>query len=452
MSLLTELPMVTATPAPPFQPSSASASSHKIEGKIDQDWLRQLALEAGADDVGLVEIDRPDLEKDRPDILNAFPHTQTLLSFVVRTNREPIRSPARSIANLEFHHTGDQVNEVARTIVKQLGAHDIRALNPAMGFPMEMDHFPGKVWVVSHKTVAIAAGLGQMGIHRNVIHPKFGNFILLGTVLIDTEVTKINMPIDYNPCLECKLCVAACPVGAIGADGYFNFSACYTHNYREFMGGFTDWVGNIADSRSAKQYRQKVTDAESSSMWQSLSFGTNYKAAYCMAVCPAGEDVIEPFTANRKEFVQDVVKPLQWKEEPIYVVPGTDAETYVAKRFPHKTLKHVGNSLCPRSIQGFLDGLPLVFQPQKSKGLQATYHFTFTGQEPEQATVIIRDQILEVLKGHHEDAIFFLTADSQTWLGFLAKERNLFWALLTRNIRIKGSLKFLRSFARCFPN
>ena len=32
-------------------------------------------------------------------------------------NREPIRSPARSVANLEFHHTGDQVNEVARAVV-----------------------------------------------------------------------------------------------------------------------------------------------------------------------------------------------------------------------------------------------------------------------------------------------------------------------------------------------
>jgi hypothetical protein len=32
-------------------------------------------------------------------------------------NREPIRSPARSVANLEFHHAGDEVNEVARTLV-----------------------------------------------------------------------------------------------------------------------------------------------------------------------------------------------------------------------------------------------------------------------------------------------------------------------------------------------
>ena len=130
-------------------------------------------------------------------------------------NREPIRSPARSVANLEFHHTGDHVNEVARKIVATLERQGVRALNPAMGFPMEMDRFPGgKIWVVSHKPVAVAAGLGHMGIHRNVIHPRFGNFILLGTVLIAAEATAYDQPLSYNPCLECKLCVAACPGGS----------------------------------------------------------------------------------------------------------------------------------------------------------------------------------------------------------------------------------------------
>ena len=147
--------------------------------KLDANWLRRICLEAGADDVGLVEIGRPALDNDRKDILGYFPQTKTLLSFVCRMNREPIRSPARSVANLEFHHSGDHVNEVARKVVATLEQQGIRALNPAMGFPMEMDRFPGgKVWVVSHKPVAVAAGLGHMGIHRNVIHPKFGNFIL----------------------------------------------------------------------------------------------------------------------------------------------------------------------------------------------------------------------------------------------------------------------------------
>src|SRR3954468_7154679 len=203
--------------------------------RIDVERLRRLCRDAGADDVGVVSIDRPELDDQRAEILGLYPWTKGLISIVCRMNREPIRSPARSVANLEFHHVGDHTNEVASKIVSVLETEGVRAVNPSMGFPMEIDRFPDKVWVVSHKPVAVAAGLGQMGIHRNVIHPKFGNFILLGTVLIGAEATAYDQPISYNPCLECKLCVAACPVGAIAPDGHFNFSACYTHNYREFM-------------------------------------------------------------------------------------------------------------------------------------------------------------------------------------------------------------------------
>src|SRR5437763_12907366 len=78
---------------------------------LDAAWLRQLCLDCGADDAGLVEITRPALDDQRADILGAFPHAKTLLSFVCRMNREPIRSPAPSVANLEFHHTRDHANE-----------------------------------------------------------------------------------------------------------------------------------------------------------------------------------------------------------------------------------------------------------------------------------------------------------------------------------------------------
>lgn len=435
---------------------TALVESNARKGRtlLDRDWLRRICLEAGADDVGFVEIERPELADQRADILRSFPRTRALVSFVRRMNREPIRSPARSIANLEFHHVGDGVNETAREIVSALEREGVGAVNPAMGFPMEMDRFPGKTWVVSHKPVAVAAGLGKMGIHRNLIHPRFGSFVLLGTVLIEAEIETCDHPVDYNPCLECKLCVAACPVGAIASDGRFDFSACYTHNYREFMGGFTDWVEQIADSANARDYRRRVSDAESASVWQSLGFGPNYKAAYCLAVCPAGEDVIAPFRDDRKSYLSETVRPLQNKEETIYVLAGSDAEAHVAKRFPRKKTKRVGSGLHPRSIRDFLQGLPHLFQRGASTGLAATYHFTFTGEAKDnvEATVTIGDQTIRVAEGHVGRRDLQLTADASTWLGVLAREKSLVWALVTRKIRLRGDPRLLLRFGKCFPS
>lgn len=312
------------------------------DGPLDAGWLRRLCLEAGADDVGFVPIDHPDLAGDRPYIDEVMPGIATLIGFVVRTNRDNLRSPARATANLEFHTAYDAADQVARRIARSLQDHGVRAANPAAGFPQEMERFPDHAHSVPHKRVAVAAGLGRMGIHRNVIHPRFGNFVVLGTVVTQATVSAYDSPIEYNPCLECKLCVAVCPVGAIHDDGEFDFLACDTHNYREFMTGFADWVHALADSRDAEDYRRRVSDTETVSMWQSLSFKADYKAAYCMAVCPAGEEVIGPWLDDRRRFLAEVVRPLQRREETVYVRSGTPAAEHVARRFPHKAVKVVG--------------------------------------------------------------------------------------------------------------
>src|SRR5947199_8358780 len=122
----------------------------KISEPLDAAWLRQLCLDAGADDVGFVEIDRPALGGERPHIQRAFPHTRSLISFVLRMNRDNVRSPARSVANSEFHHTGDEVNDVARRITAALERTGIRALNTPMGFPMEAARWmTERIWIVS---------------------------------------------------------------------------------------------------------------------------------------------------------------------------------------------------------------------------------------------------------------------------------------------------------------
>src|SRR5262245_41152677 len=76
-------------------------------------WSGRLGREAGAHDVGFVDINRLEVPDERADIVRSFPPTKALISFVLRMNREPIRNTARSVANVEFHHTGERIDEVA---------------------------------------------------------------------------------------------------------------------------------------------------------------------------------------------------------------------------------------------------------------------------------------------------------------------------------------------------
>ena len=90
-------------------PTSPVSSGPRV---LDAAWLRQLCLDVGADDVGFVELERPALAEERPHIERTFPLTRSLISFVVRMNRENVHSPARSVANTEFHQTGDEISDI----------------------------------------------------------------------------------------------------------------------------------------------------------------------------------------------------------------------------------------------------------------------------------------------------------------------------------------------------
>src|SRR5262245_21324747 len=74
---------------------------------LDAAEVRRLGLEAGADGAGWVALGRPELADQRPEIVATFPWARSVISLVGRMNPESIRTPARSIANLEFHHTTD---------------------------------------------------------------------------------------------------------------------------------------------------------------------------------------------------------------------------------------------------------------------------------------------------------------------------------------------------------
>lgn len=186
--------------------------------------------------------------------------------------------------------------------------------------------------------------------------------------------------------------------------------------------------------------RERFRDEETVSMWQSLAFGPNYKSAYCMAVCPAGEDLLPLFTEDRKHYIEDVVVPLRNRREPVYVKAGTPAEK-AARKNARKAIRHLKTFPKPTTFQGFLRGAPLAFNPLKAGSLSAVYHFRMHGGVPAEATLAVAGGKLKVHPGLVGTADLTLDTDAKTWLAIARGERPVLPALLTRRLRLLAALK-----------
>ncbi len=79
---------------------------------------------------------------------------------------------------------------------------------------------------IDEKYAASLSGLGYFGKHSILIHPLYGSYMFIGTILIDKEIEE-DYHILKNECGDCTKCIEACPSNAL--DNGFEREMCISH-------------------------------------------------------------------------------------------------------------------------------------------------------------------------------------------------------------------------------
>ena len=117
----------------------------------------------------------------------------------------------------------------------------------------EIGDVDGRVFVdsapVMDKVWAKKSGLGWVGKHSNLIHPKNGSFFFIAELIIDLELEADGPIKDY--CGTCTRCIDACPTDAIVQPYVVDGSKCISYLTielkdeilpTEFSGKMKDWI------------------------------------------------------------------------------------------------------------------------------------------------------------------------------------------------------------------
>jgi ferredoxin len=421
------------------------------------------------DDVGIVSIDDPAIAHERDEVLWVYPHARSLVCMIGEENRAAMQSRYLPSANTELYRCEERLWAMGHRTVRYVNALGGEGLTTTIGWPQEVSQrWADKIWPLSHKLVAQAAGLGVIGVSRNFLHRRFGAYCLIDTVVTNLEFDAYDAPVAWNPCVECNLCVASCPTEAIKPDGNFDFFACYNHTYRDSIPGFLDLVWDLVERRP-RDFRRRWTDPEIAALWQALAFKVEYRCFNCVATCPAEiEGAFHADKGVRRRYVDETLKPLTHQrgvEDEQFVIdtpgarerhgiPPGEWRTPVdrASTQPVRGVRLVSlGRIRTQSVDAMMRWMPQYFRPEEADGLAFTTHFALSGPGGGEWTMRIADRRCEVRPGAVGVADLVVRAPATWYLALHRGEASAVLGLVTGRIRLAGRRRLFLLFPRLFP-
>ncbi|MBK1693533.1 tRNA epoxyqueuosine(34) reductase QueG [Chromatium weissei] len=131
-------------------------------------------------------------------------------------------------AFISCYALGRDYHRVLRKRLQRIANQIAAVINP-FGYRVFVDSAP-----VLEKPLAQKAGLGWIGKHTNLIHPRAGSWFFLGEIYTDLELP-IDVPMQDH-CGRCQACLDCCPTRAIVAPYQLDARRCISYLTIEYRG------------------------------------------------------------------------------------------------------------------------------------------------------------------------------------------------------------------------
>lgn len=133
------------------------------------------------------------------------------------------------LAYVSRYAGGRDYHKVLRARLQKL-AYRIEEVTGEFGYRAFVDSAP-----VLEKALARNAGLGWIGKHSNLIHPRAGSWFFLGELYTDLPLPA-DPPFTSEHCGRCTACMQVCPTGAIVAPYEVDARRCISYLTIELRG------------------------------------------------------------------------------------------------------------------------------------------------------------------------------------------------------------------------
>ena len=161
--------------------------------------------------------------EERLDVSRLLPGARTVVALACNYFFPGDSPLARYARGRDYHATlRDRVRALRRTL---------RA-----AFPGVRDFASVDVGPVLEKVWAVKAGLGALGKNACLLTPAYGSWVVLAVMVLDREVDQVFEAEPAQPCGRCRLCLDACPTGAIVAEGVVDAGRCLSYQTIENEG------------------------------------------------------------------------------------------------------------------------------------------------------------------------------------------------------------------------